>query len=40
VRDLFELARQEAEVEAEITIEPSRVRATDITVADTGNASK
>lgn len=30
VRDLFELVRQEAGVQAEYTVEPSRVRATDI----------
>jgi GDP-4-dehydro-6-deoxy-D-mannose reductase len=30
VRDLFELVRQEAGVEVKLSIEPSRVRATDI----------
>lgn len=42
VRDLFELVRQEAGVEVELTVEPSRVRATDIPylVADTSKTRR
>jgi GDP-D-mannose dehydratase len=42
VRDLFELVRQEAGVEVELTVEPSRVRATDIPylVADTSKTHR
>lgn len=42
VRDLFELVRREAGMDVELTVEPSRVRATDIPylVADTGKTQR